>query len=162
LAIAESQESTIREAIDILETKLKNTAAFSCPNEVGHFCQFHISQAKDEYFCCLFLDSEHRLVAFEKLFRGTIDGASVYPRVVARRVLELNVAAVISTHNHPSGLPTPSDSDTRITKRLIDSLALFNIRVLDHVIVGTEGTTLMAEAGLLQWFSTGFGAAFFY
>jgi DNA repair protein RadC len=97
----------------------------------------------------MFLDSQHRLIAFERLFRVTIDGASVYPRVVVRRGLELNAAALILTRNHPSGLPEPSTADTKITQRLKDALALVDVRVLDHVIVGTDGTSSMAEAGLL-------------
>ena len=143
------QQATIREAIGILESRLKTTKAFTCPSDVKQFCQLHIAVEQDEYFCCLFLDSQHRLIAFERLFRGTVDGASVYPRVVVRRALELNAAALILTHNHPSGLPEPSSADTRITKRLKDALALVDVRVLDHVIVGTDGTSSMAESGLL-------------
>ena len=92
---ADSQQATIREAIGILETRLRNTKAFTSPSDVKHFCQIQIAQEKDEHFCCLFLDSQHRLIAFERLFRGTVDGASVYPRVVVRRSLELNAAALI-------------------------------------------------------------------
>lgn len=147
--IDDAQEATIREAIGILETRIRNTKAFTSPSDVKQFCQLHIADEQDEYFCCLFLDTQHRLITFEKLFRGTIDGASVYPRVVVRRALELNAAALILTHNHPSGLPEPSSADTRITQKLKDALALVDIRVLDHVIVGTEGTSSMAEAGLL-------------
>jgi DNA repair protein RadC len=147
--IADSQQATIREAIGILETRLRTTKAFTSPSDVKQFCQLHIAQEKDEYFCCMFLDSQHRLIAFERLFRGTVDGASVYPRVVVRRALELNAAALIVTHNHPSGLPEPSTADTKITQRLKDALALVDVRVLDHVIVGTDGTSSMAEAGLL-------------
>ena len=147
--IADSQQATIREAIGILETRIRNTKAFTSPSDVKQFCQLQIAQEKDEHFCCMFMDSQHRLIAFERLFRGTVDGASVYPRVVVRRVLELNAAALIVTHNHPSGLPEPSTADTKITQRLKDALALIDVRVLDHVIVGTDGTSSMAEAGLL-------------
>ena len=147
--LADSQQATIREAIGILESRLRTTKAFTSPSDVKQFCQLHIAQEKDEYFCCMFLDSQHRLLAFEKLFRGTVDGASVYPRVVVRRSLELNAAALILTHNHPSGLPEPSTADTKITQRLKDALALVDVRVLDHVLVGTDGTSSMAEAGLL-------------
>jgi len=100
--IPESQQATIREAIGILESRLRTTKAFTSPSDVKHFCQLHIAVEKDEHFCCMFLDSQHRLIAFERLFRGTVDGASVYPRVVVRRALELNAAATIFTHNHPS------------------------------------------------------------
>ena len=149
LAHAESQQATIQEAIGILESRLRKTKAFTKPDDVKQFCQLHIAAEKDEHFCCMFLDTQHRLIAFERLFRGTIDGASVYPRVVVRRALELNAAALILAHNHPSGLPEPSSADTRITQRLKDALALVDVRVLDHVIVGTEGTSSMAESGLL-------------
>ncbi len=125
-----NQKATIREAIGILESRLRKTKAFSSPSDVKQFCQLHIADEKDEHFCCMFLDSQHRLIAFERLFRGTVDGASVYPRVVVRRALELNAAAVIFTHNHPSGLPEPSNADIKITQRLKDALALVDVRVL--------------------------------
>ena len=145
----DAQQATIREAIGILETRIRNTKVFTSPSDVKQFCQLQIAQEKDEYFCSMFLDSQHRLIAFERLFRGTIDGASVYPRVVVRRALELNAAAVIFTHNHPSGVPEPSTADINITKRLKDALGLIDVRVLDHIIAGTDGTSSMAESGLL-------------
>ena len=143
------QQATIQEAIGILESRLQASKAFTCPSEVKQFCQLQIAHEKDEHFCCMFLDNQHRLIGFERLFRGTIDGANVYPRVVVRRALELNAAALILTHNHPSGLPKPSTADIKITQRLKEALGLVDVRVLDHVVVGTEGTTSMAEAGLL-------------
>jgi DNA repair protein RadC len=87
-----------------------------------------------EVFCVLFLDNRHRLIAFEPMFRGTIDRASVHPREVVKRVLEHNAAAVIFAHNHPSGVPEPSQADELITRRLNQALALINVRTLDHVI----------------------------
>jgi DNA repair protein RadC len=147
--VANAQQATIREAIGILETRIRNTTAFTTPSDVKQFCQLQIAQEKDEHFCCMFMDSQHRLIAFERLFRGTVDSASVYPRVVVRRALELNAAALILTHNHPSGLPEPSTADIKITQRLKDALGLIDVRVLDHIIVGTDGTNSMAEAGLL-------------
>ena len=147
--LADDQQATIREAIGILESRLRTTKAFTSPSDVKEFCRLHIALELDEHFCCLYLDSQHRLITFEKLFRGTVDGASVYPRVVVRRALELNAAALILTHNHPSGVPEPSSADSRITQRLKEALALVDVRVLDHVIVGTDGTSSMAEAGLL-------------
>jgi DNA repair protein RadC len=105
----------------------------------------------DEHFAVAFLTNRHQLISFELLFRGTIDGASVHPRAVVRRALELNAAAVIFAHNHPSGDPNPSEADQRITQRLKDSLALVDVRVLDHLIVGSrlEETVSFAERGLL-------------
>lgn len=143
------QYATIREAIGILESSLRHSEALTNSELVRQFCQLQIVAKMDEHFGCLFLDNQHRLLAFENLFTGTIDGAAVYPRVVVRRALELNAAAVIFTHNHPSGLPEPSQADIAITKRLREALSTVDIRTLDHVIVGSEGTVSMAERGLL-------------
>lgn len=102
-----------------------------------------------EVFACLFLDSQHRPIAFAELFRGTIDGASVYPREVLAECLRHNAAAVILAHNHPSGVAEPSLADRQITRRLVDSLALVDIRVLDHIVVGDGEAVSFAERGLL-------------
>ena len=113
---------------------------------------FLTAQLRDrpyEVFCCLHLDNRHRLIAFEELFRGTIDGASVHPREVLRQALRHNSAALILAHNHPSGIAEPSQADELITRRLKDALALVDIRVLDHVIVGDGSTLSLAERGLL-------------
>ncbi|MBV1878491.1 MAG: DNA repair protein RadC [Pseudomonadales bacterium] len=126
-----NQQATIQEAIGILESRLRrNTKPFTSPTDVKQFCQLQIAEEKDEHFCCMFLDNQHRLIAFEKLFRGTIDSATVYPRVVVRRSIELNAGAVIFTHNHPSGLPNPSTADIKVTERLKGALALVDVRVL--------------------------------
>jgi DNA repair protein RadC len=114
--------------------------------------QFLIAQLRDrpyEVFCCLHLDSRNRLIAFEELFRGTIDGASVHPREVVRQTFLHNSAAVIFAHNHPSGVADPSDADEHITRRLKDALALLDVRVLDHVVVGDGRCVSFAEQGLL-------------
>ncbi len=147
--ITEQQQATIQEAIGILHSTFKRGSAFTNSQAVSDYCMLQIADKKDEHFGCMFLDNQHRLIQFENLFTGTIDGAAVYPRVVVRRALELNSAAVIFTHNHPSGLPEPSQADISITNRLKDALKLIDIRVLDHVIVGSEGTVSMAERGLL-------------
>jgi DNA repair protein RadC len=114
--------------------------------------QFLISRLRDqsyELFCCLHLDNRHRLIAFDELFRGTIDGASVHPREVVKQALSRNAAAVILAHNHPSGVAEPSQADELITRRLREALALVDIRVLDHCIVGDNGCLSFAERGLL-------------
>ena len=114
--------------------------------------QFLISRLRDqssELFCCLHLDNRHRLIAFDELFRGTIDGASVHPREVVKQALGRNAAAVILAHNHPSGVAEPSQADELITRRLREALALVDIRVLDHCIVGDNGCLSFAERGLL-------------
>ena len=100
-------------------------------------------------WCCLHLDTRHRLIAFEELFRGTIDGASVHPREVVKQALARNAAAVILAHNHPSGVAEPSHADELITARLREALALVDIRVLDHCIVGDNGCLSFCERGLL-------------
>ncbi len=147
--LSENEHSTIQEAIGILESRLRKSEVFTSPDSVKKFCQLHIAAEKDEYFCCLFLDNKHQLIKFERLFRGTIDGATVYPRVVARRAIELNAAAAIFTHNHPSGNCKPSQADIKITSKLKDVLDLIDIRVLDHIIVGTADAVSMAERGLI-------------
>jgi len=102
-----------------------------------------------EVFACLFLDVRHRLISYEELFRGTIDGASVHPREVVRRALEHNAAAVVLAHNHPSGVAEPSDADRRITRRLQDALGLMDIRIVDHLVIGDRTSVSFAERGWL-------------
>ncbi|MFZ2207243.1 MAG: DNA repair protein RadC, partial [Porticoccaceae bacterium] len=102
-----------------------------------------------EIFVVLFLDTRHRLIATEDLFQGTIDGASVHPREVVRRALFHNAAAVIVGHNHPSGVAEPSADDRRITARLREALALVDVRLLDHFVVGAGQVVSLAERGLL-------------
>jgi DNA repair protein RadC len=113
---------------------------------------FLLSQLRDrpyEVFCCLHLDSRHRLITFEELFRGTVDGASVHPREVVRQAMAHNSASVIFAHNHPSGIAEPSHADELITRRLRDALALVDVRVLDHIVVGDGICVSFAERGLL-------------
>lgn len=102
-----------------------------------------------EVFACLFLDNQHRVIQLDELFRGTIDGASVYPREVVKKALQHNAAAVIFAHNHPSGIAEPSQADRHITDKLKQALALFEIRVLDHFIIGDGQPYSFAEHGLL-------------
>lgn len=149
LDYTKTQKATINKAIGILETKIRSSEPFNKSEATKKFCQLQLASEKDEVFGCLYLDNQHRLIAFEKLFRGTVDGAHVHPRVVVRRSLELNAAALIFTHNHPSGMTTPSQADIGITKRLKNALDYVDVRVLDHIVVGTEGCTSMAEQGQL-------------
>ena len=102
-----------------------------------------------EVFACLFLDNKQRLIAFEKLFQGTIDAAAVYPREVVRRAMGHNAAAVILAHNHPSGVAEPSQSDHAITRRLVEALGLVEVRVLDHLVIGDGGWVSLASRGAL-------------
>ncbi len=103
----------------------------------------------NEVFACLFLDTRHRVIAFEELFHGTIDGATVYPRVVAEKALRHGAAALIVAHNHPSGISEPSLADQAITRRLKEALALLDIRLLDHFVVGEGAPVSMAARGLM-------------
>ncbi len=116
------------------------------PRVTRDFLHARLRDRAHEVFACLFLDTRHRVIAFEELFRGTIDGASVHPREVVRRALDHNAAALILAHNHPSGIAEPSEADRHITQRLKDALALVDVRVLDHVVVGDE-TVSLAERG---------------
>ena len=102
-----------------------------------------------ELFCCLYLDNRHRVIAFRELFRGTIDGTSVYPREVVKEALAVNAAAVIVAHNHPSGVAEPSQADERITRRLKAALELVDIRLLDHLVVGDRQAVSLAARGLV-------------
>ena len=121
----------------------------SSPAETRRFLQHHLGSQQREVFSCLFLDSQHRVLRCEDLFLGTLDGAAVYPREVAVRALQYHAAAVIFAHNHPSGVAEPSTADRRITERLCEALALLDIRVLDHIIVGRGREFSFAEEGLI-------------
>lgn len=121
----------------------------SNPSDARRFLQYHLGGHQREVFSCLFLDSQHRVLRCEDLFLGTLDGAAVYPREVAVRALQYNAGAVIFAHNHPSGVAQPSSADKRITERLCAALALLDIRVLDHIIVGRGREFSFAEEGLL-------------
>ena len=118
------------------------------PAQTRQYLQARLRDHQHEVFACLMLDNRNRVIAFRELFRGTIDGASVYPREVVKQALADNAAAVILAHNHPSGVCEPSQADIRITERLRKALALVDIRVLDHVIVG-DGITCLSERGLV-------------
>jgi DNA repair protein RadC len=143
------ETKVVEQAISILEAKLLQGDTFSSPAMVKQYCQLQLASKRDEVFGCLFLTSQNQLIGFEKLFYGTIDGASVHPRIVVRRALELNAAAVIFTHNHPSGISEPSTADQQITSRLRESLSLIDVRVLDHIVVGCTDSISMAELGRL-------------
>jgi DNA repair protein RadC len=143
-----TEADVIAQAVDILESRLHGETLTS-PSDSRHFLRLRLATLEHEVFTCLFLDTRHRVISFDIMFTGTIDGASVHPREVVKAALRYNAAAVIFAHNHPSGVVEPSQSDQRVTQRLKDALALVDVRVLDHIIVGTEGTMSFAERGLL-------------
>jgi len=122
--------------------------ALCSPEETRQFLATQLGSYPHEVFACLFLDNRNRVIAFEKMFHGTIDGASVYPREVVKLALKNNAAATIFAHNHPSGVAEPSQADEQITQRLKEALSLVDIRVLDHFVVGDEVVSF-AERGLL-------------
>ncbi len=132
-----------------LRENLDRGDVLSSPEHTRDYLKARLYNYPYEVFACLFLDNRHRVIEYEELFRGTIDGASVHPREVVRRALQHNAAAVILAHNHPSGIAEPSRSDTLITQRLKDALALVDVRVLDHFIVGDGAPRSFAEMGLL-------------
>lgn len=119
------------------------------PQATRDFLRLKLRDLPHEVFCCLYLDNRHRVLAFEELFRGTVDGANVHPREVVKRALAHNAAALILAHNHPSGIAEPSQADQLITRRLKDALGLLDIRVLDHLVVGDTHCASFAELGLL-------------
>ncbi len=132
-----------------LRESLEKGDALTSPEQTQRYLRLRLQGYPYEVFACLFLDNRHRVIAFEELFQGTIDGASVYPREVVRRSLHHNAAALIFSHNHPSGVAEPSRADEQITLRLKDALALIDVRVLDHIVVGSESSVSLAERGLL-------------
>lgn len=128
--------------------RIQRGDALCSPDDTRRYLSAELHGCSHEVFACLFLDNRNRVQAFEKLFFGTIDGASVYPREVVRRVIDHNAAAVIFAHNHPSGVAEPSAADRQITQRLKEALALIDVRVLDHLVIGDEVVSF-AERGLL-------------
>ena len=143
------QETIIKLALDILAARHAPGSSLTSPTETTDYLRVKFADYKNEVFCAIFLDNRHRVLRFDEMFQGTIDGASVYPRIVVQRALEINAAAVIFAHNHPSGIAEPSNADEQITRRLKDALALVDVRVLDHIVVGVTETVSFAERGLL-------------
>ena len=121
----------------------------SSPEHVRHYLSLHLTGLGHEVFSGLFLDNRHRVIEYRELFTGTIDSAAVYPREVVKRCLSCNAAAVIFAHNHRSGVAEPSDTDVRLTRKLMDALALIDVRVLDHLVIGRGVQTSLAERGLM-------------
>ena len=130
-----------------LAERLRRDSALESPQAVRDYLKSLLRHELHEVFGCLFMDSKHRMLSFEVLFRGSIDSASVYPRQVVKRALAHNAAAVIFCHNHPSGVTEPSQADRTLTKRLSDALDLIEVRVLDHFIVGDGEPLSMVEHG---------------
>ncbi len=128
---------------------LERGQALTSPADTRDYLRAILRDRRQEAFCCLYLDTRHRVLKFEELFQGTLDGAAVYPREVVKSALAHNAAAVILAHNHPSGVAEPSRADEALTQRLKEALALVDIRVLDHLVVGEGDITSFAERGLI-------------
>lgn len=142
LAVLELARRCLREV-------LERGDALESPEITEQYLQSVLQHQPHEVFACLFLDTRHRVIAFEELFHGTIDGATVYPRVVAEKALHHGAAALIVAHNHPSGVSEPSLADQAITRRLKSALALLDIRLLDHFVIGDGRPVSMAARGML-------------
>lgn len=143
------ERSALERASKIIESKISHNTILSSPEDVTEYCKYNIAHYEHEVFFVLFLNNQHRLITALEMFRGTIDGASVHPREVVKEALLQNAAAVIFAHNHPSGSPEPSRADISITQRLKDALILLDIRVLDHIVVGNQGSVSFAQRGIL-------------
>ncbi|MAA65082.1 MAG: hypothetical protein CL581_09945 [Alteromonadaceae bacterium] len=133
----------------VLDEPLRQGDPLTSPDDTRRYLSSRLAHHPHEIFAGLFLDNRHRIIRYQELFRGTIDGAAVYPREVVRAALEHNAAAVIFAHNHPSGVAEPSQADISLTKRLKDALQLLDIRVLDHMVVGHGEVISLAERGLM-------------
>lgn len=145
---AASSDEIIHAALSVINRRFCRGKALTSPAETHEYLKLHMAHLEHEVFSILWLDNRHRVLVFEELFRGTIDGTSIHPREVVKAALSNNAAACILAHNHPSGESTPSQADRSITDRLKDTLSLIDVRVLDHIIVGDDCTSF-AEQGLL-------------
>jgi DNA repair protein RadC len=136
-------------ARQLANLRLRRGRELTSPKEVFSHLQALLANYAHEVFALLMLDSRHRVLAFQELFRGTLDGASVYPREVVKIAREYNAAAIILVHNHPSGDPEPSLADRTLTTKLQDALNLVGVRTFDHIVVGHDGCVSLAEQGYL-------------
>lgn len=144
-----SIEAILEAARRVIDHKLQRGGKFTSPEAVKDYLQVKLAGLEHEVFAALFLDNQHRLIAYREMFRGTLDSASVHPREVVKEALALNAGAIIMAHNHPSGHPEPSAADRQITKRLQEALALVDVRILDHLVVGGFTSVSFAERGFL-------------
>ena len=145
-----SDDALIQTCLKILESRIRKPETYiKNPEDTKNYLKLELSEKEHEVFAVLFLDSQHGVIAYEEMFQGTIDEASVYPREIIKKALKFNAAALIIAHNHPSGNPESSDADITITNRIKDAANLLEIRLLDHIIVGGVDTISLAEQGYL-------------
>jgi DNA repair protein RadC len=133
----------------LIHENLQQKISLSSPQETKRYLVSQLRHQKREVFACLFLDVKNQLLCFEELFYGSLNSATVYPREVVKRALQVNAASVIFSHNHPSGNPTPSPEDKNLTEKLAHALKWVDVEVLDHIIVGGDDVASFAELGLL-------------
>ena len=144
-----TQDQTIQRALRILEERIRHGDALASPAAVRDYLRLLLHDREHEVFVCVFLDAQQRVIACDELFRGTLAQTSVYPREVVKAALAHNAAAVIFTHNHPSGVAEPSRADELLTQALKQALALVDIRTLDHFVVAGGQLVSFAERGLI-------------
>ena len=144
-----SADQILEAARQVIDQKMQRGDEFTSPAAVKDYLRAKLAGFEHEVFAVLFLDTCHRLIDYAEMFRGTIDSAEVHPREVVKEALRLNAAAVIISHNHPSGNPEPSAADRALTSQLRQALALVDVRTLDHIIVAGGTTTSFAERGLI-------------
>ena len=153
ISVAELNEterhSLVALALNLLADRHRPGEVLDSPEKTRGYLRLRLAERKNEVFGCLFLDNRHRIIEVTELFQGTIDGASVHPRVVVQQALEINAAAIVFYHNHPSGVAEPSRADEAITQRLKEALALIDVRVLDHLVVTAGESISFAERGLI-------------
>jgi DNA repair protein RadC len=145
----EEKQDIVVLALKILKNKCRKGNPFIEPERVKNYLRLKMTEYKNEVFGCIFLDTRYRIIENKELFFGTIDGASVFPRVVVQEAMNLNASAVIFYHNHPSGVAEASNTDKSITQRLQDALSLIDVRVLDHFIICDSECVSFAEHGIL-------------
>lgn len=145
----QTENDILAAAEDILARRLQREGSIGNPRDSEQYLRMRMAHLPHEEFHVVWLDNRHRILATDKLFTGTIDGASVHPREVIRAALRHNAAACILAHNHPSGVAEPSAADRAITKELIDGLKCISVRVLDHIVVGAGECVSMAARGLM-------------
>jgi len=144
-----AEDRIIDEALSILQDRFFRSDVLTSPKNTRDFLCLSYGQVEHEMFGMILMDNRNRVLRISELFRGTVDGASVYPREVVKEVLKYNAIAVILFHNHPSGVCEPSQADIRLTERLKKALGLIDVRVLDHIIVGGADTVCLSEQGLI-------------
>lgn len=148
-SVTAGEDDIIARALQILERRVNTASVLDSPQRVKEYLCIHAAGLEHEQFCCLWVNQHHRPLQYDVMFRGTLAQTSVYPREIVKRALALNAAAVVFSHNHPSGCPEPSRADEYLTQTLKSALHLVDVRVLDHIVTGGGRSVSFAERGLL-------------